>query len=101
MKLSGFIVVKKSNRYPYRGSLRLTKTSPSLDFDEVAVKINIDVPDELFSKPKLEATITIPQEAVSSPTIDAEVIDNVEKIIKQNTGFEVRLNLVSVEEKEE
>lgn len=97
MIITSYLVIKKNG---YRASTRITKTVPSLDYNEIAVKINLQVPDELFSKPRLEASITVPKEAVSSPVIEAEVIDNIQDIIKQNTGFEVRLNLVPVEEKD-
>lgn len=79
--------------------MRVTKTTPALDYNEIALKLDIELPDELFSKPRLEATIKVPKDAVSAPVIEAGVIDNVQEIIKQNTGFEVRLNMVPVEDK--
>lgn len=100
MKIISYLCIKKTgSNYSPRGTLRITKTSPALDINEIAVKLNIEVPDELFSKPSLEASISVPKDAISKPVIEAEVVDNIQEIIKQNTGFEVKLNLVSVEEK--
>lgn len=95
MQISQYIVIKKTGtRYLSRYSSRLTKGSPALASNEIAVKVSIEVPDEIFEKPMLQAKVTIPKEAVSKPVINAEVIDNVESIIKQNTGFEVKLEVV-------
>lgn len=76
----------------------MTVGSPALDSNEIAVKVTLDIPDAIFDKPALEAKITIPEEAVSKPVISAEVIDNVQEIIKQNTGFEVKLEIVNANE---
>lgn len=100
MRTTGYLCIKKTgSTYNPKALLRVTKTSPALDFNEIAVKLDLELPDELFAKPRLEAKIAVPKEAVSAPVISAEVIDNVQDIIKQSTGFEVRLNLVEVEDK--
>ena len=96
MKITSFLCIKKTGSY--RSLIRVVKSQPALDFNEIAVKLNIEIPDELFSKPRLEATINVPKDAVSAPVIEAEVIDNIQDIIKKNTGLEVRLNLVPIED---
>lgn len=53
-----------------------------------------------FDKPAFHANVVIPTEAIMKPVIDADVIDNVQGIIKQNTGFEVKLEVVEVEKEE-
>lgn len=98
MQISQYIVIKKTGtRYSSRYSSRLTKGSPALDSNEIAVKVSIEVPDEIFDKPALSAKITVPKEAVSKPVIEAAVIDNVQEIIKQQTGFAVTLEVVEKE----
>lgn len=92
MRISQYIVIKKKPRWGY--SSRMTKSNPALASNEVAVKISIEVPDEIFEKPALQAEIVIPQGIVPKPVITAEVIDNVQDIIKQNTGFEVKLEVI-------
>jgi hypothetical protein len=76
----------------------MTKESPALASNEIAVKVSLEIPDAIFDKPTLQANITIPAEAVSKPVINAEVIDNVQEVIKQNTGFNVKLEVVDKDE---
>lgn len=64
------------------------------------MRIQIEIPDEVFDKPQFQASIKVPKDAVSAPVISAEIVDNVEEIIKQQTGFEVKLNLIEPEEKD-
>lgn len=102
MQISQYIVVKQSGHSYYKKyTSRLTKGSPALAANEVAVKVTIELPDEIFEKPSLQANIVVPKEAVSKPVIEASVIDNVEQIIKQNTGFEVRLEVVDKDDEAE
>lgn len=101
MNESLYLCIRKyGHSYNPKYLFRVTKTSPSLDKNEIALRIEVNVPDAVFEKPQLEATINVPEEAVNAPVISAEVVDNVEEIIKQNTGFEVKLNLVKPEEEE-
>lgn len=101
MHLSQYIVIKRTGANYYKKySSRLTKSNPSLESNEIAIKVSIEIPDEIFDKPSLEAKIVVPTEAVSKPIISAEVIDNVQDIIKQNTGFEVKLIAVEKEKEE-
>lgn len=93
-KISQYIVIKKGGGYYPKYTSRMTVNSPSLQSNEIAVKVSIEVPDEIFDKPALTAEIVVPKEAVSKPVISADVIDNVQDIIKQNTGFEVKLEVV-------
>lgn len=97
MKTTLYLCVKKSeNRFD--PSFRVTKTKPGLMSNEIAVKINLELPDALFTKPQLEAKVTVSEKAVAPTTIDAEVVDNVEQIIKEKTGFDVKLTVVKDEE---
>jgi hypothetical protein len=96
MQISQYIIIKKKNKWSY-GS-RMTKESPALASNEIAVKVSLEIPDAIFDKPTLQANITIPAEAVSKPVINAEVIDNVQEVIKQNTGFNVKLEVVDKDE---
>ena len=100
MKVSTYLCIKKPPRYTNRASMRVVKTAPNLESDEIAIKLNIEIPDEIFNKPRLEASVTVPKDAISAPVIEAEVIDNVQEIIKQNTGFDVKLTVVSANEDE-
>jgi hypothetical protein len=95
-KTDVYIAVRKKGYHDM--SARLTKTSPALDHDEIAIKVSLEVPEELLTKPQLHAKVTVPEEAVSKPIIEADVIDNVESIIAEQTGFNVRLEAVTEED---
>lgn len=77
---------------------RLAEREPSLAGNEVAVKIKLELPEALFKRPKLVANLEIPQEAVPKTEITTEVTTNIEKIIKETTGLEMRLSIVPFEE---
>ena len=62
------------------------------------MRIQVEIPDEVFDKPQFQASIKVPKDAVSAPVISAEIVDNVEEIIKTQTGFDVKLNLIEPEE---
>jgi len=76
-----------------KGSIRATKRAPGLDWNEVAVRLTMDIPDELFERPRLEASIKIPQEACVPDVISSEVIVNAKKAIERSTGLEIKLSL--------
>ena len=81
MKINRYLIVgKRRNSKP---TARLTVTTPALESHEIAVKISLDIPEELFTKPQLEATIKVPEDSVNSPVIEAEVIDNIKEIVSK------------------
>jgi len=93
MKIKRYLVVgKQPNKAP---NARLTVSSPSLDSHEVAVLINLDIPDELFTKPQLQASITVPVDSVTAPTIDAEVIDNIQETVSKAIGVDLSISVIS------
>lgn len=89
MLVTAWLAIKKTSNW--RASVRCTKTQPALSSNEVAFKLNLELPDALFTKPRLEATISVPESAVSAPVIEAETIDNVAEAIKKATGLDVRV----------
>lgn len=98
MKTIVYLCVKRSE-HRYDPTFRVMKTSPALDQNEIAVKINLELPEALFTKPALEAKIVISDKAVAPNVIEMEVIDNVEQIIKEQTGFTVKLNVIAEDKK--
>jgi hypothetical protein len=65
-----------------------------MNVDEIAILLNLEIPDALFTKPKLIAEIKVPEKAVSQEQITAEVTDNIEEAIKSVTGLEMRVSIV-------
>ena len=46
------------------GVRKMVKTPPSLQSDEISVKINLSIPDKAFGRPKFEGTIELRDEHV-------------------------------------
>lgn len=90
MNLEGYLVVTKHvNKYGLAG--RFTKNKPALAANEIAIRVSCDIPLALFSRPALKFNISIPKEAVPQREITAEVVGNIQELIQQNTGFDVKL----------
>lgn len=90
MDLSGYLVVKKGERWNSNNA-RFVKKKPALSSREIAIKIECEIPDALFYQPQLKFKISVPKEAVPQKEISAEVVGNIQELIQQNTGFEVKL----------
>jgi hypothetical protein len=78
--LEGYIVVQPKGYYDL--TARYASRTPALSKDEIAIKLNISVPDALFTRPQLQASLTIPENAVTPPVLDATVLDNVREVIE-------------------
>lgn len=53
MKVNNWLVIGKN------GIRRIRRVKPSLDWDEIAVRLCLEIPDELFSRPTIDATLEI------------------------------------------
>lgn len=89
MIVNFYLIVNKN------GAVRTVKTSPSLAFNEIAIQLSLNLPAQLFMKPKLTAEITIPPEAAAPEILPVEVVDNVRDAIQQATGLAVQLEVVN------
>ncbi len=89
--------VKKWLTINSRGSARLTQSKPRITYDEVSILLDVNLPDALFDRPRLEAKIEIPDEAVGPEALNAEVIENVKEAIKQATGLTFSINVIQEE----
>src|SRR5689334_9713630 len=76
---------------------RVSKQQPSLEAGELAIKVAIELPAAMFQRPALKATIAIPEGQMPRAEIDAAVLDNVREVLEQQTGFDVRVQLVEPE----
>lgn len=89
--------VKKWLTINSRGSARLTQSKPGLNWDEISILLDVNLPDALFKKPRLEATINIPEEAAGPDVLNSEVVENVQEAIKTATGLTFSINVVKEE----
>jgi hypothetical protein len=88
-----YLAVKKKRGWSAL-TARLTNKSPSLVSGEVAIKVTVNVPDALFERPQLQARIVVPDSAVSKPVIDATVLDNIQQVLNQQLGLDIRVSVV-------
>lgn len=86
MKIVSWLIVNPN------GVKSVRKTKPYLEWNEVAIKVNIDVPKELFERPSLEATIVV-DELPNNAYQPKIVIDTVD-LIEQQTGAKINFTVV-------
>jgi hypothetical protein len=80
------------------GAVKATKNPRYTEWDEVCIGVALSLPDNLFSRPQINATITIKNEDVSPFAIDADTTDLVKNAIQQSTGLEVKLTITNPDE---
>lgn len=86
------IKAKKSYNHWSCGPVSSSKSKPTTGKDEVAIKLNIEIPNGFFEKPQIEAKITIPKGDVNKPVISAEVEDNVAQLLTEQLGVNVHIS---------
>lgn len=74
------------------GSVTVRKSRPNLRWDEVAMKVYIEIPDELFKRPTIEAKLTIKD--VPNTAYNPEVIINTKELIEQQTGAKIDFRII-------
>lgn len=105
MNITKYLVVSATkSRYGNGFStskVELKEREPTLAGNEVAVRLNIEIPDAFFARPTLEAKLAIPAEAVPKSKITTSVTDNVEKLIKSATGLDFKVRIIEQAEEVE
>ena len=93
MKVEGFLVIGAKKRHSWydASGVRFTKKKPNTKASEIAIKLDIDVPDTLFERPQLEASIVIDDDQVSTPVITADVMDNIAETLSEQMGVKVNI----------
>ena len=92
--------VKKWLTISSRGACRITQGKPLVHVDEVAILLDVNIPDALFNKPRLEAKIKIPEDAAGPDVLNSEVVENVKDAIEQSTGLTFAINVIKEEKVE-
>ncbi len=93
MILQRYLVVgKERNR---KATARISIKQPALASCEIAIKLELNIPDELFTKPQLRAAINIPTGSVSAPMIEADVVDNITEIISKQLGVDLDISVIN------
>ena len=93
--------IKKWLTVNSKGAARITQGKPNeVSWDEVSILLDINLPDELFRRPRLEAKINIPEDAATPDVLNSEVVENVREAIEQSTGLQFSINVIKEESKE-
>lgn len=74
-----------------KGSVRASKTRVSLYVDEIAIAMELDLPDSLFKKPVISGKISVTEDMVNPATIDADVVEAIKNSISAVHGVELKL----------
>ena len=90
MKTKGFLVVNS------RGGIKSCKTKPKLGADEVAIALNIDLPNSIFERPSLSGTIVLKEEDAPEVDITPEMKTEIEKAVSKSFGLDVTLTIAGI-----
>ncbi len=77
------------------GIVKVTKAKPALGWDNIAMQIELDVPDELFRRPTIQAKLIIKD--IPNNAYDPEIIINTKELIEQQTGARIEMSVVHEE----
>ena len=72
----------------------MREREPRLAGNEIALRILIDIPSQMFQRPILEAKMAIPENAIPKATITPEIATNVERLIKEATGLNMVVTVI-------
>lgn len=89
MKVKQWLAINK------KGITKVRKTKPDLSWDEIAIQIELDIPDELFKRPVISARIEVKD--VPLAEYDPEIIINTKELIEQQTGAKIEFTVVHEE----
>jgi hypothetical protein len=73
----------------------MTKIKPPTQSNEVAIKVNIDLPDALFTKPAMEITLSAPEP--QGVELSTEVQDQISEFIAEATGLKTVVRFEAAE----
>lgn len=92
-----WLVVCRKNMYGLSVP-RVSLRAPTLKRGEKAIKVNLSLPDTLFSEPELLINVEIPPENVSAPAIQADLMENISETLKQQMGISATVQLLENDE---
>lgn len=78
------------------GIKTVRRTKPALEYNEIAVKINLEIPKELFERPLIEASLKIKD--IPNNAYNPDIIVNTKELIEQQTGAKVEFKILPIKE---
>lgn len=79
------------------GVERMTKRPPPLKGGEIAIAVTIDVPKELFIRPRVSAVVKVDPAAIPPVDIDAGTLEAISDHIRDGLGVNVDLRVLPEE----
>lgn len=73
------------------GRIETFKKKPTTTANQIAVNIQINVPDAFFETPQFQAVIDVPEDAVTAREVRVEVADNIAQLISEQLGVRVHV----------
>ena len=87
-----YLVLSASSHGYHKLNARLTVRKPSLHRGEVAIELNVSVPDTLFDRPILKASVEVPETAAAQSIITADVMQNIGETLTRQLGIRVEVS---------
>lgn len=93
--LTKYLVITANRKWGGLDAKLISKLGTSaIPANAVVIKLNMELPAALFTKPQLEATIKVDERSVSKPVIDAEVLENITALMNKNLGIDMKISVV-------
>lgn len=89
MNVINWLIINKN------GIKGVRKTKPDLKWNEIAIKVNLKVPKELFERPQIEATIKVDE--IPNTAFKPDLIINTKDLIEQQTGAKIDFKILPIE----
>lgn len=89
--IEGYLNIKSN------GACRFTKGRAGLDWNEIAMRISMDIPQELFRRPLLEARIEVSKDLIPKPQ-PTELILKTKDLIEESTGAKIEFTVIPYDE---
>lgn len=75
-----------------KGSVTVRKSRPNLNWDEIAMRVYLEIPDELFRRPHIEAELRVKD--IPNVAFKPELIINTKELIEQQTGAKIDFRVI-------
>lgn len=83
---------KRGGHYWRPGTVTASKSKPSTNENEIAVRLKLEIPSEVFEEPVFEATMKLPDVTRKLPET-IEIAREVSSVLKERLGFKINLTM--------
>jgi hypothetical protein len=90
MRVINWLIINKD------GIKGVRKTKPDLAYNEIACRLQLDIPKELFERPQIEASLKI--DNIPNNAYNPEIILNTKDLIEQQTGAKIDFKILQAKE---